>query len=68
MLLTDLLLPSQIGDGAGRLEDAPGGCTPPMAGFTFRWRWVVRPTRWDFLGVAVMRYGMSIIMLGPRNG
>jgi small multidrug resistance family-3 protein len=52
---------------AGRVYAAYGGV---YIGVAVVWLWVVdavRPTVWDWLGVAVCFTGMSIIMFGPRH-
>ena len=51
---------------AGRVYAAYGGVYVAVA---IVWLWVidaVRPTPWDWLGVAVTLLGMAIIMFGPR--
>ena len=52
---------------AGRVYAAYGGVYVAVA---IVWLWVidaVRPTPWDWLGVAVTLLGMAIIMFGPRH-
>ena len=51
----------------GRVYAAYGGVYVAVA---IVWLWVidgVRPTPWDWLGVAVTLLGMAIIMFGPRH-
>lgn len=53
---------------AGRVYAAYGGAYVTVA---LVWLWLVdgvRPHVWDFVGVAVMLLGMSIIMFAPRGG
>lgn len=52
---------------AGRVYAAYGGVYVAVA---IVWLWVVdavRPTPWDWLGVAVTLVGMAIIMFAPRH-
>ena len=52
---------------AGRVYAAYGGVYVAVA---IVWLWVidaVRPTPWDWLGVAVSLAGMAIIMFAPRH-
>jgi small multidrug resistance family-3 protein len=52
---------------AGRVYAAYGGIYVAVA---IIWLWVVdaiRPTPWDWLGVAVTLTGMAIIMFAPRH-
>ena len=52
---------------AGRVYAAYGGVYVAVA---IVWLWVVdavRPTQWDWLGVAVTLAGMAIIMFAPRH-
>lgn len=52
---------------AGRIYAAYGGV---YIGVAILWLWGVdgvRPTVWDWTGVAVSLVGMSIIVLGPRS-
>lgn len=52
---------------AGRVYAAYGGVYVAVA---IVWLWVidaVRPTRWDWLGVAVTLVGMAIIVFAPRH-
>lgn len=52
---------------AGRVYAAYGGVYVAVA---IVWLWVVdavRPTQWDWLGVAVTLVGMAIIMFAPRH-
>ncbi len=52
---------------AGRVYAAYGGVYISVA---IIWLWVidaVRPTPWDWLGVAVSLAGMAIIMFAPRH-
>ena len=52
---------------AGRVYAAYGGV---YIGVAIIWLWVVdavRPTAWDWVGVAVCLTGMGIIMFGPRH-
>ena len=52
---------------AGRVYAAYGGVYIAVA---IVWLWVVdavRPTPWDWLGVAVCLTGMAIIMFSPRH-
>jgi small multidrug resistance family-3 protein len=52
---------------AGRVYAAYGGVYVAVA---IVWLWVVdavRPTPWDWLGVAVTLMGMAIIMFAPRH-
>lgn len=52
---------------AGRVYAAYGGVYVAVA---IVWLWVidaVRPTPWDWVGVAVSLAGMAIIMLAPRH-
>ena len=52
---------------AGRVYAAYGGVYVTVA---IVWLWVVdavRPTLWDWLGVAVTLTGMAIIMFAPRH-
>lgn len=52
---------------AGRVYAAYGGVYIFVA---ILWLWVVdgiRPTLWDFVGVAVALLGMAIIMFAPRS-
>ena len=52
---------------AGRVYAAYGGIYIAVA---IGWLWVVdgvRPTHWDFLGMAVSILGMGIIMFAPRH-
>ena len=52
---------------AGRVYAAYGGV---YVGVAIIWLWVVdavRPTAWDWVGVAVCLTGMGIIMFGPRH-
>ena len=51
---------------AGRVYAAYGGVYISVA---ILWLWMVdsiRPTPWDFIGVAVSLLGMAIIMFAPR--
>ena len=51
---------------AGRVYAAYGGIYVSIA---LAWLWMVdgiRPSRWDFLGVALCLAGMLVIMLAPR--
>jgi len=53
---------------AGRVYAAYGGVYVSVA---ILWLWVVdgmRPSMWDWLGVAVCLCGMAIIMFAPRHG
>jgi small multidrug resistance family-3 protein len=53
---------------AGRVYAAYGGVYVSVA---IVWLWVidaVRPTPWDWLGVAFSLTGMAIIMFAPRYG
>lgn len=52
---------------AGRVYAAYGGVYITVA---LAWLWVVesiRPTTWDWAGVALCLAGMTVIMFGPRN-
>lgn len=52
---------------AGRVYAAYGGVYIAVA---LAWLWLVdgvRPTRWDFVGVAICLAGMAVIMLSPRE-
>jgi len=52
---------------AGRVYAAYGGVYVSVA---IGWLWVidaVRPTAWDWLGVAFALVGMAIIMFAPRH-
>ena len=52
---------------AGRVYAAYGGVYVSVA---ILWLWIVdaiRPTVWDWVGVAFCLLGMVIIMLGPRH-
>jgi len=52
---------------AGRVYAAYGGVYVAVA---IVWLWVIdaiRPTLWDWLGVAVSLAGMAIIMFAPRH-
>ena len=52
---------------AGRVYAAYGGV---YIGVAIMWLWVVdavRPTVWDWVGVAVCLTGMGIIMFAPRH-
>ena len=52
---------------AGRVYAAYGGV---YVGVAIIWLWVVdavRPTAWDWVGVAVCLTGMGIIMFAPRH-
>src|SRR5438034_11847113 len=52
---------------AGRVYAAYGGV---YIGVAIIWLWVVdavRPTAWDWVGVAVCLTGMGIIMFAPRH-
>jgi small multidrug resistance family-3 protein len=52
---------------AGRVYAAYGGV---YVGVAIIWLWAVdavRPTAWDWVGVAVCLTGMGIIMFGPRH-
>lgn len=52
---------------AGRVYAAYGGVYIAVA---LLWLWMVdgiRPTTWDFVGVAVSMAGMAIIMFAPRG-
>ena len=52
---------------AGRVYAAYGGV---YIGVAIAWLWIVdgvRPTVWDWTGVAVSAAGMSIIMFAPRS-
>jgi small multidrug resistance family-3 protein len=52
---------------AGRVYAAYGGAYVAVA---IVWLWIiegVRPTQWDWLGVAVSLAGMAIIMFAPRH-
>jgi small multidrug resistance family-3 protein len=52
---------------AGRVYAAYGGV---YVGVAIIWLWAVdavRPTAWDWIGVAVCLTGMSIIMFAPRH-
>jgi small multidrug resistance family-3 protein len=54
--------------GAGRVYAAYGGVYVAVA---IVWLWLVdavRPSPWDWLGVAVTLTGMAIIMFAPRHG
>ena len=53
-------------EAAGRVYAAYGGVYIAVA---LAWLWLVdgiRPTTWDFAGVAVALSGMAIIMFAPR--
>jgi small multidrug resistance family-3 protein len=53
---------------AGRVYAAYGGVYVSVA---LLWLWGVdgvRPHLWDFIGVAVILFGMAIIMFAPRCG
>jgi small multidrug resistance family-3 protein len=52
---------------AGRVYAAYGGAYVAVA---LLWLWVVdgiKPTNWDFIGVAVTLAGMGIILFAPRT-
>ena len=52
---------------AGRVYAAYGGAYVAVA---LLWLWVVdgiKPTNWDFIGVAVTLTGMGIILFAPRT-
>lgn len=52
---------------AGRVYAAYGGVYVSVA---IVWLWVidaVRPTPWDWLGVALCLAGMAVIMIAPRH-
>lgn len=52
---------------AGRVYAAYGGVYIAVA---LAWLWLVdgiRPTRWDFVGVAICLTGMAVIMFSPRG-
>ncbi|WP_076592642.1 YnfA family protein [Herminiimonas arsenitoxidans] len=53
-------------EAAGRVYAAYGGAYVAVA---LAWLWVVdgiKPTNWDFVGVAVTLAGMGIILFAPR--
>ncbi|MES2024273.1 MAG: YnfA family protein [Pseudomonadota bacterium] len=53
-------------EAAGRVYAAYGGAYVAVA---LLWLWVVdgiKPTNWDFVGVAVTLAGMGIILFAPR--
>lgn len=53
-------------EAAGRVYAAYGGAYVAVA---LAWLWVVdgiKPTNWDFIGVAVTLTGMGIILFAPR--
>ncbi len=53
-------------EAAGRVYAAYGGAYVAVA---LAWLWVVdgiKPTNWDFIGVAVTLAGMGIILFAPR--
>jgi len=52
---------------AGRVYAAYGGMYVTIA---LLWLWLVegvRPSRWDYVGVALCLAGMSVIILAPRG-
>lgn len=54
-------------EAAGRVYAAYGGAYVAVA---LLWLWVVdgiKPTNWDFIGVAVTLAGMGIILFAPRT-
>lgn len=54
-------------EAAGRVYAAYGGAYVAVA---LAWLWVVdgvKPTNWDFVGVAVTLTGMGIILFAPRT-
>jgi len=52
---------------SGRVYAAYGGV---YVGMALLWLWLidgVRPSQWDFIGVALCLAGMSVIMFAPRG-